>query len=77
MAILQGFWARKLCKANGIKDSSVFEDKKLILLACITTILCLLGIILYSFYIIRYLIIVLIAVLSVVLYKKYKTAKKN
>lgn len=77
MAILQGFWARKLCKANGIKDSSVFEDKKLILLACITTILCLLGIVLYSFYIIRYLIIVLIAVLSMALYKKYKTAKKN
>lgn len=77
MAFFQGIWARKLCKENGIAGSSVFEDRKLILLACVTTVLCLLGIALYNFYIIRYLIIVLMAVLSIVLYKKYKTAKKN
>ena len=77
MALFQGIWARKLCKENGIAESSVFEDRKLILLACVTTVLCLLGIALYNFYIIRYLIIVLMAVLSIVFYKKYKTAKKN
>ena len=77
MALFQGIWARKLCKENGIAGSSVFEDRKLILLACVTTVLCLLGIALYNFYIIRYLIIVLMAVLSIVFYKKYKTAKKN
>ena len=58
-------------------EKFVFEDRKLILLACVTTVLCLLGIALYNFYIIRYLIIVLMAVLSIVFYKKYKTAKKN
>ena len=77
MALFQGIWARKLCKENGIAGSSVFEDRKLILLACVTTVLCLFGIALYNFYLIRYLVIVLMAVLSIVLYKKYKTAKKN
>lgn len=75
MALFQGIWARKLCKENDIEDSTVFEDKKLILLACVIMILCLLGIALYNFYIVRYLVVVLMAVLSVILYKKYKATK--
>ena len=66
-----------MCKENDIEGSSIFDDRKLILLACATTALCLLGIALYNFYIIRYLVIVLMAVLSIAVYKKYKTAKKN
>ena len=76
MALFQGTWARKLCKENGIVDSSIFEDRKLILLAFATTFLCLLGIALYNFYIIRYSVIVLMAVMSIVLSKKYKTSKQ-
>ena len=75
MAVFQGIWARKLCKENGIEDSSIFDDRKLILLACATTVSCLLGIALYNFYIIRYLVIVLMAVLSLALYKKYRISK--
>lgn len=75
MSLFQGIWARKLCKKNGIVRSSVFEDRKLILLACVTTALCLLGIALYNFYIIRYLVIALMAVLNFLLYKKYKISK--
>lgn len=77
MALFQGIWARKLCKKNGVKNSSVFEDKKLILLACGTTVLCLLGIPLYGFFIVRYLIIVLMAALSLFLYKRYRAAQKS
>lgn len=77
MALFQGIWAKKLCKENSIENSSVFEDKKLILLACVTTVLCLLGIALYHFYIIRYLVIVLMAVLSLIIYKDYKSSKRQ
>lgn len=72
MALFQGIWARKLCKENAIESVSVFEDKKLMLLACITTVLCLLGIALYNFYMVRYLVVVLMVVLSVIFYNKYK-----
>lgn len=75
MALFQGLWARKLCKENGIEGSTIFEDHKLMALAIATTLLCLLGIALYKFYIIRYLSVVIMAVLSIVLYKKYKSAK--
>lgn len=72
MALLQGWWARKLCKENGMENSSVFEDKNLVQLACITTILCLLGIVLYNSFIIRYLAIVLMAVISFVYCRKHR-----
>lgn len=75
MAFIQAMWAKKLCKENGIKGSSVFDDRKLALLACATTTLCLLGIALFNFYIIRYLTFVLMTVLSAVVYKRYKSAK--
>lgn len=77
MALFQGLWARKLCKENGIEGNAVFEDRKLMVLAIATTLLCLLGIALYKFYIIRYLFVVVMAVLSLVLYKKYKSAKSH
>jgi len=77
MALFQGLWARKLCKENGIEGNAVFEDRKLMVLAIATTLLCLLGIALYKFYIIRYLSVVIMAVLSIVLYKKYKSTKSH
>lgn len=72
MAFFQGIWARKLCKEKGVENSTVFEDKKLVLLACITTVLCLLGLALYNFYIIRYLAIMLVGMISVAIYKNTK-----
>ena len=77
MALFQGLWARKLCKENGIEGNAVFEDRKLMVLAIATTLLCLLGIALYKFYIIRYLSVLVMAALSFVLYKKYKSAKSH
>lgn len=75
MALFQGLWARKLCKENGIEGNTVFEDRKLMVLAITTTLLCLLGIALYKFYIIRYLSVVVMVALSFVFYKKYKSGK--
>ena len=51
MALFQGLWARKLRKENGIEGNTVFDDRKLMVLAIATTLLCLLGIALYKFYI--------------------------
>ena len=77
MALFQRVWARKLCKENGIEGNAVFEDRKLVILAIATTLLSLLGIAMYKFYIIRYLSVVIMAVLSIVLYKKYKSVKSH
>lgn len=77
MALFQGIWAKKLCKENSFRNGSVFEDKKLILLACSTTVLCLTAIPLYNFYIFRYCVVASMIVLSVVIYIKYKTDRKN
>ena len=76
MAMFQGFWARKLCKENGIKNFSVFEDKKLALLAFATTVLCLIGGYLYNFGVIRYLAIVLITICIFKVFKNYKVCKE-
>ena len=76
MAFFQGIWARKLCKENGMAESSFYEDKKLIRLALATTALCLLGIILYNFNIIRYITIALMVVLVFIVYNRFKMEKK-
>ena len=73
MAVLQGAWARKLCKDNGIEGGSVYEDKKLVSLAVITTILCLIGIVLYNWILLRYIVICSILAASALIYKKYKS----
>lgn len=72
MAFFQGVWARKLCKINRVENLSIFDDKKLILLACVTIILCLMGIAVYNFYFIRYLVIVIMAVISFILFRKLR-----
>lgn len=77
MAVFQGIWAKKLCSENGVRGSSIFDDRRLILIACVTTVLCLLCIPLYNFYIVRYLVIVFMATLSIVIYKKTKAIQKN
>lgn len=77
MALFQGLWAKKLCKENGLEKNAVFEDYKLMMLAIATTLLCLLGVVLYKFYIIRYWLVFIMAVLSIVLYKKFKSVKWN
>lgn len=72
MAFFQGVWARKLCKINRVESLSIFDDKKLILLACVTIILCLMGIAVYNFYFIRYLVIVIMAVICFILFRKLR-----
>lgn len=75
MALFQGIWVRKLCKENNMEGSSVFEDRKMIFIAGVTTILCLLGIVLYRFYIVRYFLVGLMAVKGVILFREYKAMK--
>lgn len=73
MAILQGYWARKLSKQNGIEHGTVYDDKKLFALAGITVIVSMSGIFFYKYTVLRYLaVFVMIIVGSILIYKKYR-----
>ena len=74
LSVLQAFWARKLCKRNGI-GISIYDDKKLAVLAIVTTCCCLFGEILYKNTLARYIAIVICFVILIVVGYLYKMKK--
>lgn len=60
LAILQAMWSKKVCKDNNNPIENIFDNKKMLLLAFITTTASMFGILLYSNSVIRYIVIVMI-----------------
>ena len=71
LAYLQAVWANKVCKENGIGKEKIFSDQKMLVMAIVTVVLCLLGIALYHFTVLRYIVVLGVIVFSLFLAKKY------
>lgn len=69
LAYLQAFWANKVCKENGIIDGKVFSDEKMLVIAIATVGLCLFGMVLYHFTVLRYMAVLGVITFSLFLLK--------
>lgn len=69
-ALFQGVWAKKICKEYGIESGTIYNDKYMIALAVITTLISLSGILFYDNTILRYGVVILLAVVCAVIGKK-------
>lgn len=76
LAYLQAVWANKVCKENGIGKEKIFSDQKMLIMAIITVVLCLLGIALYNFTVLRYIVVLGVIAFSLFLAKKYNIKQK-
>lgn len=76
LAYLQALWANKVCKENGIGKEKIFSDQKMLIMAIITVVLCLLGIALYNFTVLRYIVVLGVIAFSLFLAKKYNIKQK-
>ena len=71
LAYLQAVLANKVCKENGIGKEKIFSDQKMLIMAIVTVVLCLLEIALYHFTVLRYIVVLGVIVFSIFLAKKY------
>ena len=69
-ALFQGVWAKKICKEYGIESGTIYNDRYMIALAVITTLISLSGILFYGNTILRYGVDILLAVVCAVIGKK-------
>lgn len=69
-AWFQGVWAKKICKEYGIESGTIYNDRYMIALAVITTLISLSGILFYGNTILRYGVVILLAVVCAVIGKK-------
>lgn len=69
-ALFQGVWAKKICKEYGIESGTIYNDRYMIALAVITTLISLSGILFYGNTILRYGVVILLAVVCAVIGKK-------
>nr|WP_302958814.1 oligosaccharide flippase family protein [Ruthenibacterium lactatiformans] len=69
-ALFQGVWAKKICKEHGIESGTIYNDRYMIALAVITTLISLSGILFYGNTILRYGIVILLVVVCAVVGKK-------
>ena len=69
-ALFQGVWAKKICKEYGIESGTIYNDRYMIALAVITTLISLSGILFYDNTILRYGVVILLAVVCAVIGKK-------
>ena len=69
-ALFQGVWAKKICKEYGIESGTIYNDRYMIALAVITTLISLSGILFYGNTILRYGVVILLAVVCTVIGKK-------
>lgn len=69
LAILQVVWVKRLCKDNGTSINNIFDNKVMFMLALLTTVSTLFGIILYSNTFIRYVVSILGIILLLILVK--------
>lgn len=70
LASLQAMWSKKVCKENNNVISNIYDNKKLFILAIVTTVISLFTIPLYSNTIIRYLFIVTGIIVAVIIINK-------
>ena len=61
LAILQVMWSNEICKGNGKSINNIYDNKKLLLLAIVTTVASLMGILLYSHTLARYAVLIICA----------------
>lgn len=76
-ALFQGIWARKICKEHGMRKGTIYNDKFMIVLAIITTLISLSGILFYGNTVLRYCAIAFIFTVCVVVGKKVLLNKKS
>lgn len=69
-ALFQGVWAKKICKEHGIESGTIYNDRYMIALAVITTLISLSGILFYGNTILRYGVVILLAVVCAVIGRK-------
>lgn len=69
-ALFQGVWAKKICKEHGIESGTIYNDRYMIALAVITTLISLSGILFYGNTILRYGIVILLVIVCAVVGKK-------
>lgn len=77
LALLQGVWARKICKEHGIEKGTIYNDKYMIVLAAVTTLISLLGILFYGNDVLRYCATALLIVVCVCIGRKVVKSKKK
>ena len=75
-ALFQGVWAKKICKEHGIESGTIYNDRYMIALAVITTLISLSGILFYGNTILRYGIVILLVVVCAVIGKKVIKSKR-
>ena len=63
-------WAKKICKEHGIENGTIYNDRYMIALAVITTLISLSSIPFYSNTILRYGVVILLVVVCTVIGKK-------
>lgn len=69
-AWFQRVWAKKICKEHGIENGTIYNDRYMIALAVITTLISLSSIPFYSNTILRYGVVILLVVVCTVIGKK-------
>ena len=69
-ALFQGVWAKKICKEYGIESGTIYNDRYMIALAVITTLISFSGILFYGNTILRYGVVILLSVVCAVIGKK-------
>lgn len=75
-AIFQAYWCKKVCLMNNIKANTLLDYNTLSTISLITIMLCLAGVLLYRSILLRYLIIIIMIVFSVIFVFKLKKEKR-
>ena len=75
-AIFQAYWCKKVCLMNNIKANTLLDYNTLSTISLITIMLCLAGVLLYRSILLRYLIIIIMSVFSVIFVFKLKKEKR-
>lgn len=74
LAILQVIWSAKVCKGNNNEINNIYDNKRMLLLAIVTTVVSLMAIPLYSNTFVRYLFIAIgIVVASIIVRRLLKS----
>ena len=76
LALFQGIIAQKLERENNLKQS-IYDNRYIVLLSAVTTIISLLGIFLYGNIILRYITILILFIFIVCILWHYYKLKKN
>ena len=72
MSVCQALWANKLCEERGTSLNDIYDSNKMIVMAVITLVLCLFGMLLYHFFVVRYIAVVSLFMGMVFIAKRVK-----